>query len=90
MILAPKLVLIDEPSIGLSPIMAREVLTILQDLRQSGVTILLIEQNVKSALSISDFAVVMEQGRARLQDTASAILANPQVGHLFLGGAVSG
>ncbi len=84
----PRLLLIDEPSIGLSPIMAKEVLQILQELRGSGVTILLVEQNVKSALAISDDAVVMEQGRVRMHDTALAVLGNPQIGHLFLGGSV--
>jgi branched-chain amino acid transport system ATP-binding protein len=90
LLLKPKLMLIDEPSIGLSPIMAKEVLNILRALRDSGVTVLLVEQNVRSALAISDFAIVMEQGRARVQDTARAILDNPQIGHLFLGGTTEG
>lgn len=84
----PRLLLIDEPSIGLSPIMAREVLGILAGLRDSGVSVLLVEQNVRSALAVSDFAIVMEQGRVRLQDSAAALLANPEIGHLMLGGAM--
>ena len=90
LLLKPKLILIDEPSIGLSPIMAKEILNILRALRGSGVTVLLVEQNVRSALAISDFAIVMEQGRVRIQDTARAILENPQIGHLFLGGTIEG
>src|SRR5215471_18240986 len=58
----PKLILIDEPSIGLSPVMVREVFAILQELRDQGVTILLIEQNAKQALQISDYGLVLEQG----------------------------
>jgi branched-chain amino acid transport system ATP-binding protein len=89
LLLKPKLVLIDEPSIGLSPIMAKEVLNILKNLRETGVTILLVEQNVRSALAVSDDAIVMEQGQVRLQDRARAVLENPQIGHLFLGGSVN-
>ncbi|MCZ0734218.1 ABC transporter ATP-binding protein [Phreatobacter sp. AB_2022a] len=86
LMLEPKLVLIDEPSIGLSPLMVQEVFQILKDLRARGVTILLIEQNARSALSISDEAIVLEQGQTRMHDTAQAILADPRVGQLFLGG----
>ncbi len=88
LLLEPKLVLIDEPSIGLSPLMVQEVFQILKDLRAKGTTILLIEQNAKSALSISDEAIVLEQGQTRMHDTAQAILADPRVGQLFLGGHV--
>ena len=89
LMLEPKLVLIDEPSIGLSPLMVQDVFQILKDLRARGVTILLIEQNARSALSISDEAIVLEQGQTRLHDTAQAILADPRVGQLFLGGHVA-
>lgn len=89
LLLKPKLLLIDEPSIGLSPIMAKEVLAILRGLCDGGVTVLLVEQNVRSALAISDRGIVMEQGRVRLHDTARAILDNPEIGHLFLGGSAS-
>ena len=88
LMLEPKLVLIDEPSIGLSPLMVQEVFQILKDLRARGVTILLIEQNARSALSISDEAIVLEQGRTRMHGSAEAILADPRVGQLFLGGHV--
>src|SRR6185312_15297197 len=62
LLLDPKLILIDEPSIGLSPLMVQEVFAILKSLRDNGVTILLIEQNAKQALQISDYGLVLEQG----------------------------
>lgn len=89
LLLEPRLMLVDEPSIGLSPLMVQEVFAILQGLRDRGVTILLIEQNAKSALAISDDGIVLEQGRTRLHDSAAALLADPRVGQLFLGGALA-
>jgi branched-chain amino acid transport system ATP-binding protein len=88
LLLEPKLMLIDEPSIGLSPLMVQEVFTILKGLRDSGVTILLIEQNAKQALQMSDYGLVLEQGQARIEDTASNILADPRIAELFLGGGL--
>jgi len=90
LLLDPKLMLIDEPSIGLSPLMVREVFTILRDLRDKGVTILLIEQNAKQALEISDYGLVLEQGQTRIEDKAEKILADPRIGQLFLGGRLQG
>jgi branched-chain amino acid transport system ATP-binding protein len=89
LLLDPKLILIDEPSIGLSPIMVQEVFGILKNLRDNGVTILLIEQNAKQALQISDFGLVLEQGRTRIEDTAANILADPRIAQLFLGGGLA-
>jgi branched-chain amino acid transport system ATP-binding protein len=89
LLLDPRLVLIDEPSIGLSPLMVQEVFAILRGLRDRGVTILLVEQNAKSALAISDDGIVLEQGRTRMHDSAAALLADPRVGQLFLGGALA-
>jgi branched-chain amino acid transport system ATP-binding protein len=88
LLLEPKLMLIDEPSIGLSPVLVKETFGILQDLRAKGVSILMVEQNAKRALEISDFGVVLELGRTRMEGAASAILADPRVGQLFLGGAM--
>jgi len=88
LLLEPKLMLIDEPSIGLSPLLVKETFGILQDLRAKGVSILMVEQNAKRALEISDFGVVLELGRTRIEAAASAILADPRVGQLFLGGAM--
>jgi branched-chain amino acid transport system ATP-binding protein len=88
LLLDPALILIDEPSIGLSPIMAQEVFAILLELRDKGVSILLIEQNAKQALGISDYGLVLEQGRTRIEDTAKAILDDARVAQLFLGGGL--
>jgi branched-chain amino acid transport system ATP-binding protein len=88
LLLDPKLMLIDEPSIGLSPILVEEVFSILRDLRTRGVTILLIEQNAKQALKISDYGLVLEQGRTRIEDEAARILGDPRIAQLFLGGGL--
>ncbi|PSC05048.1 ABC transporter ATP-binding protein [Alsobacter soli] len=88
LLLDPQLMLIDEPSIGLSPMMVQEVFDILKDLRSKGVSVLMIEQNARSALEISDDGLVLELGRTRMQDAASKLLADPRVGQLFLGGVV--
>jgi len=88
LLLDPKLVLIDEPSIGLSPLMVLEVFAILKDLRDKGVTVLLIEQNAKQALQISDYGLVLEQGQTRIEASAPQILADPRIAQLFLGGGL--
>lgn len=82
----PKLILIDEPSIGLSPNLVQEVFRTLQRLRDSGVTVLMVEQNAKSALAISDDGIVLELGQTRMHDKAAKLLNDPTVGQLFLGG----
>jgi branched-chain amino acid transport system ATP-binding protein len=89
LLLDPKLLLIDEPSIGLSPLMVQEVFAILERLRDNGVTVLLIEQNAKQALQISDYGMVLEQGQTRIEDTAPNILADPRIAQLFLGGGLA-
>jgi len=89
LLLDPKLLLIDEPSIGLSPLMVQEVFAILKSLRNNGVTILLIEQNAKQALQISDDGLVLEQGQTRIEDSAAKILADPRIAQLFLGGGLA-
>jgi branched-chain amino acid transport system ATP-binding protein len=88
LLLDPKLMLIDEPSIGLSPLLVQEVFGILKDLRDKGVTILLIEQNAKQALQMSDYGLVLEQGQTRIEDTAQKILDDPRIAQLFLGGGL--
>jgi branched-chain amino acid transport system ATP-binding protein len=90
LLLEPKLILIDEPSIGLSPILARETFNILKELKSQGASILMVEQNAKSALEISDDGLVLELGRTRLAEPAAAMLADPRVGQLFLGGGMAG
>jgi branched-chain amino acid transport system ATP-binding protein len=88
LLLEPKLMLIDEPSIGLSPILVNELFGILAELKTRGISILLIEQNAKRALENSDYGIVLELGRTRIQDTASSILADKRIGQLFLGGGL--
>ena len=90
LLLNPSLVLIDEPSIGLSPLLVQQTFAILKELRDAGVSILLIEQNARSALEISDFGIVLELGQTRLVDKAERILNDPRIGELFLGGAMQG
>jgi branched-chain amino acid transport system ATP-binding protein len=88
LLLDPRLILIDEPSIGLSPLMVAEVFGILKSLRDQGVTILMIEQNARQALQMSDYGLVLEQGVTRIEDAAANILADPRIAQLFLGGAL--
>ncbi len=88
LILEPKLMLIDEPSIGLSPLLVSELFQILKELRDRGITILMIEQNAKRALENSDYGLVLELGRTRIADTAPNILSDKRIGQLFLGGGL--
>ena len=88
MLLEPRLLLIDEPSVGLSPILVRHVFALLGDLRDRGVTVLMVEQNAKRALEISDHGMVLQQGRVALAGRAADVLDHPEIGHLFLGGAM--
>jgi branched-chain amino acid transport system ATP-binding protein len=89
LLLEPKLLLVDEPSIGLAPKVIAEVFAILHDLARGGVTVLMVEQNVKSALAVSDRAVALEQGRVAIQGPAQAVRDDPRIGALFLGGHVA-
>jgi len=88
LMLEPRLMLIDEPSIGLSPILVEELFALIRDMRTRGVTVLMIEQNAKRALEQSDFGIVLELGCTRIQDRAEKILADPRIGQLFLGGGL--
>lgn len=81
----PKLLLLDEPSLGLSPRMSEEVLSVVVDLRNQGITIILVEQNVHNALSVADRAYVFETGRVVAEDTSAALLRNPDVLKAYLG-----
>ena len=89
LLIEPKLMMIDEPSIGLSPLMVNELFATLTAMRDRGITVLMIEQNAKRALEISDHGIVLELGRTRIADTAPAILADPRIGQLFLGGGLA-
>ena len=87
LLLRPKVLLIDEPSIGLSPQVVQGVFALLRDLVAQGTTVLMVEQNVKSALKFSDTAIALESGRLVLQKPASEILIDPNMDRLFLGTA---
>lgn len=87
LLLRPKVILIDEPSIGLSPLVVADVFRLLRKLANQGTTVLMVEQNVKSALKISDDAIALESGRLVLHRPASELLADPHIERLFLGGA---
>jgi len=88
LLLEPKLMLVDEPSIGLSPILVQELFELFKDMRARGITVLMIEQNAKQALTHSDHGIVLELGRMRVADRAENILADPRIGQLFLGGGL--
>ena len=90
LLLRPKVLLIDEPSIGLSPLVVQDVFKLLKKLAAQGTTILMVEQNVKSALKISDEAIALESGQLVLHKKASELLADPNIERLFLGGHVAG
>lgn len=82
----PKLLLLDEPSMGLAPIVVQEIFDVIQDINRNGTTILLGEQNAKKALQIADYAYVMETGKIVLHGDAADVAANPQVTEAYLGG----
>jgi ABC-type branched-subunit amino acid transport system ATPase component len=77
--------MLDEPSAALSPKLVAVVLAKVREVRDSGVTILMVEQNARAALAISDRGYVLADGRERISDAARALLANPEVGELYLG-----
>ena len=87
LLLRPKVLLIDEPSIGLSPIVVQDVFKLLRQLAETGTTVLMVEQNVKSALKMADEAIALESGRLVLHKRADELLADPNIERLFLGGA---
>lgn len=87
LLLRPQVLLIDEPSIGLSPLVVQDVFKLLRKLANQGTTVLMVEQNVKSALAYSDDAIALESGRLVLHKAAADILADPNMERLFLGGA---
>ncbi|AQZ94975.1 ABC transporter ATP-binding protein [Halopseudomonas phragmitis] len=82
----PRLLLLDEPSLGLAPIIIQQIFEIIEELRRQGVTIFLVEQNANQALKLADRGYVMEHGHIVMQDSGAALLANPQVRDAYLGG----
>jgi ABC-type branched-subunit amino acid transport system ATPase component len=85
LMIAPKLLILDEPSAGLSPKLVGMVFQRVRAVRDTGVTILMVEQNAKAALLISDRGYVLAEGQERISDAADALLHNPEVGELYLG-----
>ncbi len=81
----PKLLMLDEPSMGLAPLLVEQIFDIIKELHQAGVTILLVEQNAQMALSIADRAYVLETGRIAMTGEASALLKNDDVRKAYLG-----
>jgi ABC-type branched-subunit amino acid transport system ATPase component len=90
LMLDPALILLDEPSMGLSPMVLRSVLDAARQMNANGATILLVEQNARAGLKLSHRGVVMENGVVRLAGTGTEVLNHPEIGELYLGGAVKG
>ena len=86
LLLRPRVLLIDEPSIGLSPKLVHEVMTMLRGLADAGTTVLMVEQNVRTALTYANRALVLEMGRLALDRPAAEVLGDPDLNRLFLGG----
>ncbi|MEK6440893.1 ABC transporter ATP-binding protein [Pseudonocardia sp. T1-2H] len=86
---SPKLLMLDEPSMGLSPIMTQKIFDTVKELRDSGTTVLLVEQNALSALALSDKAYVIDLGRTTLSGTGRELLADPRVQEAYLGEGAS-
>lgn len=81
----PKLLLLDEPSMGLAPLIVRQVMDIIREVNKQGTTVLLVEQNAKAALKIADRAYVLESGRVTLSGTAAELAEDPRVVEAYLG-----
>ena len=82
----PKLLILDEPSLGLAPKIVLDVFEIILELKKSGITILLVEQNAFAALKISDYAYVLENGKITMQGIASSMIGNDEIRKKYLGG----
>jgi branched-chain amino acid transport system ATP-binding protein len=81
----PKLIMIDEPSLGLAPMMVDEVFGVLRSLKDDGLTLLIVEQNTRVALDLADFGYVMEDGRIVLEGNAADLRANEDIREFYLG-----
>ena len=82
----PKILLLDEPSMGLAPILVKEIFNIIKDINEKGTTVLLVEQNAKMALSIADRAYVMETGNIVMTGTGADLVNSPEIQKAYLGG----
>jgi branched-chain amino acid transport system ATP-binding protein len=85
LIMGPKIIMLDEPSIGLAPRMVDLVFATARNLAERGVAVLMVEQNVKKALQASDRGYVLELGRVQIADRAAALIDDPRVGRLYMG-----
>ena len=83
---APRLLLLDEPSMGLAPLMVREIFRVIGEINRSGITVLLVEQNVRQALKLARHGYVLENGALVLADSGANLLGNPRVIEAYLGG----
>ena len=83
----PRLLMLDEPSLGLAPIVVREMFEIIREVNRNGITILLVEQNVQQSLKISDRAFVLENGRVVLEGVGAELLDDQRVREAYLGAA---
>ena len=81
----PRLLMLDEPSLGLAPRIVREIFHIIADLRSSGVSILLVEQNARAALQVADYGYVLETGEIAMEGPSSDLAGNPRVVESYLG-----
>ena len=86
LMLRPKLILLDEPSMGLAPIMVDEIFSIIKEINESGTTVLLVEQNANMALSIAHRAYVIQNGNIALEGKAGDLLKDESVKNTYLGG----
>jgi branched-chain amino acid transport system ATP-binding protein len=82
----PELLLLDEPSMGIAPLIVREIFNVIVNLNQTGTTILLVEQNAKAALKVAHHSYVMESGKIVLEGMAAELLDNPKIKEVYLGG----
>ena len=82
----PRVLLMDEPSLGLAPLLVREIFAVIREIRSQGTTIVLVEQNARMALACGDRGYVLETGEVRLSDRCDVLLANPSVQAAYLGG----
>ncbi len=85
LMLEPKLLLLDEPSAGLAPLIRDEIFAKIMEVKQAGVAIIMVEQNAKRALAMSDRGYVLAMGKNRFEDSGKGLLENPEIGRLYLG-----
>ena len=82
---SPKLLLLDEPSAGLSPLFHRQVFEHVTKIKETGVTVVMVEQNAKAALKISDRGIILAEGKLRLEGTAEEVLQSSEIGEIYFG-----